>query len=186
MHVVSAAPIKMMTNCHYRQTKQLFTTSYIFCSLMSFLYSPAPLPLLPHHVVTAIITTKRQECWKQTVLIFSVKHSNFAVREISPVRGPCLNTSGEHHPSSSRSLRLRAFLVKVKVSTNMISVLLYFKLSLIKGSGGGGHSHPAVRVTHLISLSASQRAFQAARLQLPNLHRPTGKENCSYLERWHR
>lgn len=54
-----------------------------------------------------------------------------------------------------------ALLGKVKVSTDMISALLHFNLSLIKGS----HSHSAVRVTHLISPSAPQRAeaVQAAR-----------------------
>lgn len=76
-------------------------------------------------------------------------------------------------------------MVKVKVSTNMISALVYFKLSLIKGSEGCGHSYPAVRGKHLISPSTLQRAFQAARLQLPNLHMAAGKENCSYLEWWH-
>lgn len=60
------------------------------------------------------------------------------------------------------------FLVKVKVSTDMISVLRYSKLSLIKGSSSG-HSHSAVRATYLVSPSAPQRprAFQSTMSRLP-------------------
>jgi len=48
-------------------------------------------------------------------------------------------------------------LVKVKVSINVISVLLYFKLLLIKGSSGLSY-YMLSEFTHLISPSVLQRA----------------------------
>lgn len=74
------------------------------------------------------------------------------------------------------------FLVKVKVSTDMISVLLHFKLSLIKGSSSG-HSHSAVRATHLSSPSAPQRprVFQSTMLRLPKPSQSHWKRKIGHM-----
>lgn len=174
------------------QTQQMFTLSSIFCSLMSFLYLQLPLPPHPccyrHHHHHRKRRQFQLPYRKQNILIFSVQYGNFAEGKYFTCDELCATT----HPQSTIPLPqgvnniLCAFLVKVKVSPHIISALLYFKSSLIKGSSGG-RSHSAVRVTHLISPSAPQRAgaVQATRLHLPNLHRPTGRENWSHIERWH-
>lgn len=74
-----------MTPCYYcRDTEEMFAASSTFCRLMSCLY----LLLISQPTSAACLPLSKQpRYWKQNILIFSEKHSNFPVRNVSPATG---------------------------------------------------------------------------------------------------
>lgn len=167
----------MVSRWWTHQNQQLFIP-YLYCvaSFPFFIYS-SWLHFLAHLAHCIIVCLFDFHAGNKTVS-FARYGKYFTCDELCAITG---TRSTIPLPQGVNNI-LCAFLGKVKVSTDMISVLLYFKLLLIKGS----HSHSAVGVTHLISPSAPSRAgaVQAARLHLPNRGSPAVKENVYKLLEW--
>lgn len=135
--------------CHYSRTNNYLPPHlYSAASSLSYIYSSTSPPISPMLLSPSSSSPLQKHSHMASILY--CQYGNFAEKIFHLWRATTQPQRTILLPQGVNNINC-AVLVKAKVSTDMITVLLYFKLSLIKGSGGGP-SYWAVRETQLISL----------------------------------